>query len=154
MSYNEYVDEFRIAQERQVGPYIMFIIDGKGSKKWSKEQFETFYRLRLETANALKDIKGIVDISNARSTIPMLMILGDAMATVIDTREVDARLLDISNTFALPMYKAGLDFHFRTCYVETLDYDEAVGKLYHGYAFAIMEQLMKGKTLEEIGSLG
>ena len=161
MSYIEYIDMFKAAQEKGC-PYRAFVIDIVNSRQQSQYIVDTVNHHRfvdyiyslLENEEKLlgKEILlkdgnnqhiGLFERKGINGNLYNPMVLGDMAAYFVYNGSITAdRFMEIAIT-AMKEYNITYPFHFATGVYETNDYASGGSKMYKGYMPQILETVSK-----------
>lgn len=161
MSYIEYIDMFKAAQEKDC-PYRTFVIDIINSRKQSQYIVENVNHHRfvdyiyslleneeklLGKAILLKDSNnqhiGLFERKGINGNLYNPMVLGDMAAYFVYNGSITVdRFMEIAIT-AMKEYNITYPFHFATGVYETNDYALGGTMLYKGYMPQILESTSK-----------
>ena len=143
MSLYEYAPEYYEAQKRKIGPYYMFFVDVVNSKNvFNKGSFSAWLSFIIHFSKFCRDNGSINFNSMYGYKEGYHMLVGDGMAVMIDITKTD--ITNFKQKIQKYISKnTSLKLHFYDCYVETLNWNKRVGKLYYGYAFGFCEILTK-----------
>lgn len=149
MSYTEYYDLYADAQKKDC-PYIAFFIDIVNSKKniIDKQSIAMHFNFIDKLTNSLKHLLKIDNanilniINNQKNTNANLnnpIIIGDGTCYFFDKNKITVNgfINVLIKTIKETNYP--FDLHFKHCYYETDNYNEANTKLYKGYIFRLLE---------------